>query len=268
MGKYDDALVVLAFGKILRQPLQLFIAQIGSWIGDVVKRDEVHALVVEGVVGWAEELLEGGAVVERRIVLAWHEMDVLYLQILDDVAKLAHALASLRRIVGGMGQVTGENDELRLIVKRVDLGHRLAQRALSIRIDGRPLKAPVRIRELDEIELVGIRIAIVLGSRESGQAGGKYHTAQTGQAHELPAIDIFHSQDFSSLIRWRTFSYTGRPFGIFHSHAALLRGIRSSVECSLRSAGLNAHRSPAELGCIDAGIVAGNAGSKWRAGQS
>ena len=74
------------------EPGELLVAQLGGRIGDVVEGDEVHALVVERVVGGAEELLEGLALVERGVVLARHEAHVLDAERRDDLAEALHAL--------------------------------------------------------------------------------------------------------------------------------------------------------------------------------
>ena len=65
-------------------------------VGHVVDDDEVHALVVEGVVRLAEELLERLAVVERRVVLARHEAHVLDLEVGDDVLELGAGACGAR----------------------------------------------------------------------------------------------------------------------------------------------------------------------------
>ena len=74
----------------------------------------MHALVVEGVVGGAEELLEGFALVERGVVLARHEAHVLDAERRDDLLEALHARAPLLPIVGGVGEVAGEDDEVGL----------------------------------------------------------------------------------------------------------------------------------------------------------
>src|SRR5712691_11850936 len=102
----------------------------------------MHALVVEAVVARAEELLPRLPVVERGVVLSRHEANVLVPEALDDVAELGQAPPSLLRIVGGVREVAGEDDEVRLESEAVYRGDRLRQRAGRIRIDDRPVEAP------------------------------------------------------------------------------------------------------------------------------
>ena len=64
MGEHDDVRVLRLLFEVGREPLQLLVADQRARIGYVVQGDEVHALVVEGVVGLAKELLVGLAAVE------------------------------------------------------------------------------------------------------------------------------------------------------------------------------------------------------------
>jgi hypothetical protein len=104
----------------------------------------VDALVVERVAGRAEELLERLPVVERRIVLARHEPHVLDLEGAHDVLEFGHPLAPLLRVVGRMGQVAGEHDEVGRTGHAVDRRDRLLERSLRVRVDRRALEAPVQ----------------------------------------------------------------------------------------------------------------------------
>ena len=88
MGEHDDRRLRLDLLEIGLQPGDLGVAHHGLGVGDIVERDEVHALVIEGVVGLAEELLVRFALVESGIVLAGQEADGLDLQAGGDVAKL------------------------------------------------------------------------------------------------------------------------------------------------------------------------------------
>src|SRR5205823_4475840 len=63
VGEDHDAVVGLVLLEVRRQPGELLVAELRLRIGDVVERDEVHALVVEGPVGRAKELLERLALV-------------------------------------------------------------------------------------------------------------------------------------------------------------------------------------------------------------
>src|SRR5919204_413686 len=62
----------------------------------------MHALVVEAVVRRPEELLEGRARIERRVVLAGHEANLAGFEAADQLAELRETPAPLARIVGGV----------------------------------------------------------------------------------------------------------------------------------------------------------------------
>ena len=114
----------------------------------------MHTFVVEAVVARAEKFLPRLPVVERGVVLARHEAQVLVLQALDDVAKLGQAPPSLLRIVRRVREVAGEDDEIRLELEAVHRRDRLRQRAARVGIHDRPVEAPVRVGKLDEVEVV------------------------------------------------------------------------------------------------------------------
>ena len=93
------------------------------------------------------------------------------------------ALAPLDGIVGGVREVAGEHDEVRLSIESVDRGHRFLERCLCVRI-GRPFEAPMRIGQLNEVEIVLPR-----GERDARQAGREHHAAQPRELEKLPSID-------------------------------------------------------------------------------
>jgi hypothetical protein len=107
----------------------------------------VHAFVIERVVRGAEEFFIGCALVERGIMLAGHQAQRLYLQLGDDRLELAHALLPHRYVVGGVGEIAGEDDEVRLHAHAVDGGDGLLQR--HVLGDGR---FALRRRGTDESE--------------------------------------------------------------------------------------------------------------------
>src|SRR4029077_3251463 len=92
----------------------------------------MYALVVERVMGGAEELLEGLALVERGVVLARHEADVLDAERAHDLTEALGARAPLIAVFGRMGEVTGEDDEVGLLGKAIHGRHGLLQRVLGI----------------------------------------------------------------------------------------------------------------------------------------
>ena len=146
----------------------------------------MHAFVIEGVVGGAKELLERLAVVERRVVLPGHEAHGLDLELAHDGLEFRHALPALHRVVGGVREIAGEHDEVRLVVEVVHRPHDLLQGALGVRI-GRPFEAPMRVRQLQEVELV-----LVCTQRHAGQGGGEHHAhaAEAGQLEKVPPVDF------------------------------------------------------------------------------
>src|SRR5215510_16183142 len=87
---------------------------------DVIQRDEMNALVVEGVMKVAEEFLVGLAAIQRRVVLAGHKAHGLDPELTDNLLELGHPCAPHFGIVGGVGQVAGEDDEVRLLIEAVD----------------------------------------------------------------------------------------------------------------------------------------------------
>ena len=161
---------------------------LAAGIGDVVEGDEVHALVVEGVVRGAEELLVGLALVERGVVLARHEAHVLDGERRDDLLEALHALAPLLAVVGGVGEVAGEDDEVGLAGEAVHGRHGLLQRVLGVGIGG-ALVAPVGVGELHEVE-VAAACAAACAARE--QPGGEGDAGDAGQLEEIATIGVLH----------------------------------------------------------------------------
>ncbi len=150
----------------------------------------MHALVVERVVGVAEELLVGLALIERRVVLAGHEADVGHLELLDDVAELGEALAALLAVVGGVGQVAGEDDEIGLLAERVDPRDRLLERVRGVRVGLRAGEAPMGVGQLDEVEIL-LR-ARSGGARAIAEAGGEHDASEAGELQEFLAAERGH----------------------------------------------------------------------------
>ena len=118
-------------------------------------------------------------------MLAGHEAHVLVVEPGDDVAEFGQAPAPFLRIVRGVGEVAREDDEIRLDRERVHRRHRLLQRAAGVRVEGIALEAPMRIRELHEIELVLLRAH----AGATGESGGEHGAADAGELEEVPAID-------------------------------------------------------------------------------
>ena len=81
------------------------------------------------------------------------EFDVFYLQLGGDLLEPGHPLAPRLIIVGGMSQISGEDDEIRRLGHGVDGGHRPFQGGLGLGI-GWAFKAPMDVGELDEVKLL------------------------------------------------------------------------------------------------------------------
>src|SRR5437762_13952068 len=107
MRQGDNVRVLPLLLEVVGKPLQLRVAKRRAWIGDVVECDEMHALVVERIVRFTEEFLERFSAVERRIMLARHEPDVLDLELADDLLELREAPAPFLRLVGSVREITG-----------------------------------------------------------------------------------------------------------------------------------------------------------------
>src|SRR5476649_718505 len=188
VGQHDDAVVGLALLEVGGQPRELLVAQLGARVGDVVERDEVHALVVERVVRRAKELLEGGALVERGVVLAGQEAHVLDVEGGDDFLEALHARAALGAVLGRVGQVTGEDDEVGLLRQAVHRDDGLFEGVLGVGI-GRALVAPMGVRDLDEMEVAG-RLGRRLVGRE--QACSECDSSHAGELEKVATVDRFH----------------------------------------------------------------------------
>ena len=194
--QHDDRRILVVLGKIGTKPLKLCIADLRTRIRDVVHCDEMHSLVIEREIGRPEEFLEGSATVERRVMLARKKTHVLDLELADDRPELGQAPAPLCGIVGGVGEVSREYDEFRLLFKGIDGRDRLFECVGGIRIRG-PLIAPVGVRQLHEIQRVRPCAAPARHFRGDGpprQCGKKHRAAAScGKLHEIPTMLHLHS---------------------------------------------------------------------------
>src|SRR5439155_24452095 len=93
VGEDDDRLALPKLGKVGFQPAELLVADGRRRVRNVVDDDEVDALVIEGVMELAEELLEGLALVEGGIVLSGQVVNRLHLEPAGDVLEARHAFA-------------------------------------------------------------------------------------------------------------------------------------------------------------------------------
>jgi hypothetical protein len=112
----------------------------------------------------------------------------------NDLLELGHAPAPLLCVVGGVGEVAGEDDEVRLPLERVDRGDRAPQGRRRLRVHRGPAKAPMRVRQLDEEEI------LLLGEGRAAQAGSEDDPAESGEPEEIPAYQV-RGEDLWSRMR-------------------------------------------------------------------
>src|SRR5215510_13339314 len=118
----------------------------------------MNALVIEGVMKIAEELLVGVSTIQRRVMFPRHEPHCFCFQLTDDVTEFSHAVSADVPIVGGLSEIACEHDKIRLLLKTVHGSHGLFQGPLRIRIDIRSVKTPVGIGQLDKIEGLALHL--------------------------------------------------------------------------------------------------------------
>ena len=195
MREHDHRRSGLELLQIGGEPGDLGVAELLVRVGRVVENDDVIALVVEGVVQLAEELLIRVAAVFLRVVIARHEADILDLERGDHVADLGHAAAALGGIVGRVRHVAGEGDEIRLSRQRVDRADDFLESPGGIRIDLVVLEAPMGVGQLDEEEVLGRRrrsaaVALRGRRRRDGRAEDDAKAAKTCNRKKLSTIEI------------------------------------------------------------------------------
>src|SRR5215510_11383374 len=159
----------------------------------------MHALVIEGVMKIAEKFPIGFAPVERSVMLSGHKAHGLDLELTGDLPELRHPLSSNFRIVRGVSQVAGEDDEVGLFFEAIDRRDGLLQRAPSFRVDFRPVKAPVGIGKLDEIKFLRGRSIIsdrlitpALSENARAQPRSEHYAAYACEPQKIAPIEIAH----------------------------------------------------------------------------
>src|SRR5205085_12047506 len=130
MSEDDDRLVGRLRLQISRKPRELLIADLRARVRHVIDDDEMHAFMLEAVARATEEFLECFSIVERRVVLARHEIQRLHVEVADDLFELGEALSTLDGVIGGVRQIAGEDDEVGLLAEAVDRLNGLRQRSL------------------------------------------------------------------------------------------------------------------------------------------
>ena len=196
MRQHDDRRILFMSGEIGTKPLELCITDLRPRIRNVVHRDKMHAPVIKRVVGRPEEFPERGAIVERRVMLAGKKPHVPDLEVADDRPKLAQSPAPLCGIVRGVGEISGKDDELRLLFKGIDRRDRLPERVAGVRIRG-SLVAPMGVGQLHKIQRVcrGGTCARGFGCKRPARQCRKKHRAAAccGKLHEIPTIHHLQS---------------------------------------------------------------------------
>src|SRR5262249_55178984 len=114
------------------------------------------------------------ASIERGIVLAGHETHGLDLEPIDDLLELRQSLPSKVGVIGGVGEISGEDDEVGLALKCIHPFDRVFERHIGFGI-GRTLEAPMGVRELQEVEVIrGLAFRTARGATaELAEAGRK-----------------------------------------------------------------------------------------------
>src|SRR5678815_5415823 len=139
----------------------------------------------------AEKFLVGVATIQCGIVFSWHEPHGLRFEMTDDVAELCHSRSSDGSIVGRLSEISSEHDEIRLLLEGIHGRDCLQQCSLGIGIDGRPVKSPVGIGNLNEIK--GAHIVLHL-ARAKSCAGNKNGATNPGKPEKVTTVHlVYHS---------------------------------------------------------------------------
>src|SRR6516165_6303014 len=105
----------------------------------------MDSLVIECIVRLSEEVLVSLTFIKRGVVLAWHKMHNFGIQFAHYAPELFHASLANTGIVGGLGEISGENDKVWFLFQAIHFLDRFDQRTFSIRVDFVPLKAPMAV---------------------------------------------------------------------------------------------------------------------------
>ena len=132
--EHDDARRRVQADQVLFQPPELLFAEEAAWVRDVIEDDEVNAAMIKRVVRRAEQALVNAAEVESRIALSRHQIEFFNIRFADEPFELAHAAATLKRVISVVRQISGEDDEIRFLREAVDGLDRCRQRNSRARI--------------------------------------------------------------------------------------------------------------------------------------
>jgi len=79
----------------------------------------MNAFVIEDIMGFPKKFLVCLPLIQSGIMLSRHELDILYFQTCDYIAKPGQALPSFFIVIRGMCEISGKDDEIRLSFKTV-----------------------------------------------------------------------------------------------------------------------------------------------------
>src|SRR5262245_62766220 len=200
VGERHNGRVALQLPEVRLQPFELRFADDSFRVRDIIQRYEMHALVIEGVMKIAEKFLIGFATVERSVMLSGHKAHGLDLELTGDLPELRHPLSSNFRIVRGVSQVAGEDDEVGLFFEDIDSNDGFLQCASRFRVDFRTVKAPVGIGKVDEIKFLSgcsinsDRLIAPAPSEDArAQPGSEYYAAYAGELQKIASIEFAHA---------------------------------------------------------------------------
>ena len=188
MRQHDDGRLLRLAGEVLAEPVELRLAQHRRRQRRVVEDDEVNALVIEGVVqGTTEHFQIRLTAIQGCVVLAGEEPDLRHSQPGRDLAHFAQPRTTQLGIVGCLGQVASEDDEIRLGSQRVDRRDRPQQRLPRLGIDLGICIPPVHVGKLHEGEVARCRFRrSIVGA--AGQGRRHHHPSHPGKAQEVSSI--------------------------------------------------------------------------------
>src|SRR6266566_1372256 len=144
--------------------------------------------MIKAVVELAEELLIRIASIERSVMLPGHETNGLRLEGTGNIPKLSHTVVPRLLVFRDVSKVSGEHHEVGLLFQGVNRCNGLLECSLRVGIDGWPIKAPVRVRELDEVEFVRRCTAFARGACAEyfdTKSGSKHNAAKARQFNEI-----------------------------------------------------------------------------------
>ena len=151
MGEDHDGRLTGKARQIFLQPRKLFAANFRFAPRNVVKRHEMHAAVVEGVISVAKVLAIKLATIQPGVVFAGNVHDLAGVHVAGNLLELLHAPSVDIFVLAVMGQVTGEQHQLGFVGQLVNQFH-CALKGLGSQRIGRAVESHVRVGKLQEGE--------------------------------------------------------------------------------------------------------------------